>query len=267
MKALFDIGNTRIKWAWLDLNGDLAGDQVGLQDAGRAAYGQSTLTDIATANWLDWPRPEQVWVSSVAADEHWQQLSDWCVEHWQQTPLRVISAAEGFGIRNAYAQPEELGSDRWAALIGAHHLLSADICIVDCGTAITVDFLDAAGTHLGGYIIPGLQLMQQSLARRTEAIELSHWPAGVDAIIRTGPGKSTSECSEYGIIMAAAGLVERSCKKMETITGKTFQRLFTGGNAETLAAALDSDVQIEPHLVLRGLAHIAAENDLLKSSK
>lgn len=258
MKALFDIGNSRIKWAQLDPDGD----RNELYDVGGVSHRQPVFDEIASTNWSDWPRPEQVIVSSVVADEYWQQLQDWCIQHWRQTPVRVISTAEGYGIRNAYARPEELGSDRWAALVGAHHLLHSETCVIDCGTAITVDFLDAAGQHLGGYIIPGLRLMQQSLAQRTDAIQLLSQPAGAATGLKhsTEPGKSTSECIGHGLLMAATGLVEVSCRKMEMQMGKPFHYLLTGGNAEQLASCLGEGVQLEPHLVLLGLARIAAEN-------
>ncbi len=262
MKALFDIGNSRIKWARLEPDENQIEGQLGLQDIGGADHAELSFEEMAAVNWADWPQPEQVVVSSVVADEHWRQLQDWCTQHWRQTPVRVISTAEGYGVRNAYARPEELGSDRWAALIGAHHMLHSETCVIDCGTAITVDFLGAAGQHLGGYIIPGLRLMQQSLVQRTDAIQLLSQPDGSETGLKLGvePGKSTAECVGHGLLMAATGLVEGGCKKMEMQTGKPFHRLLTGGNAEQLAFYLGEGVQLEPHLVLLGLARITAEN-------
>ena len=266
MNALFDIGNTRIKWARLEQS-SRPPVPPDLHDIGVADHTELSLEEIAAVNWSDWPPPEQVVVSSVVADEHWRQLQDWCFQHWRQTPVRVTSAAAGYGIRNAYIQPEELGSDRWAALVGAHHLLYSETCVIDCGTAITVDFLDAAGQHLGGYIIPGLRLMQQSLAQRTDAIPLlSGLETGSGRWRSTEPGKSTAECIGHGLLMAATGLVEESCRKMKMQTGKSFHCLLTGGNAEQLASCLGEGVRLEPNLVLLGLARIAAENHSLGST-
>jgi len=251
MIALFDIGNTRIKWAQLDLE-TKAKD---LSDLGRANHGSQMFEEITS---LNWPQPEQIIASSVAADEDWQLFHDGCIEHWQQEPLRVISPAEGYGIRNAYAQPEDLGSDRWAALVGAYHLLHSNLCIIDCGTAMTVDFLDASGQHLGGYIIPGQSIMQQSLAHGTDAIRLV--PQQKFAENSNEPGKSTDECVERGNLMAAAGLIEKSCQEMQQRTEKRFNCLFTGGDAERLMININEQGQFEPNLVLLGLAHIAAKN-------
>lgn len=258
MKALFDIGNSRIKWAWFEPSGQSADEPPSLHGVGGVDHTECSLDDMAAAYWSDWPQPEQIVVSSVAADEHWQRLQDWCSRHWRQRPLRVTSVAEGYGVRNAYARPEDLGSDRWAAMIAGHQLQHTDICVVDCGTAITVDFLDAAGHHLGGYITPGLGLMQQSLAQRTDAIQVLSWPIEAETDSgNTDPGNSTAACIEHGLLMAVTSLIQGGCKKMEIQTGKSFHCLLTGGNAEQLAPCLGEAVTYEPHLVLLGLAQIA----------
>ncbi len=271
MVVLFDLGNTRIKWAQFVPAQGTKREPPGLLDVGAEKHAEYTLDEIAALYWSTWPQPEQVMVSTVATDDYWHRLQSWCRRHWQLTPVRVTSMAEGFGIRNAYARAEELGSDRWAAMVGAHHLCQGETCVIDAGTAITVDFLDAGGQHLGGYIIPGLQLMQQSLARGTSAIQFS---AGGSVLAETAfdtgseinpaPGISTAECIERGLIMAATGLIEESCKNMEIRTGKTFQRLLTGGHAGLLASSPTADsgavVRLEPNLVLFGLAQMVAEH-------
>ncbi len=259
MKLLLDIGNSRIKWAWLDERGRLSG-------FGGIDHRSAAIDEIANANWSDWPGPEQILVSSVAAEARWRKLSDWCLQHWRQTPLRVVSVASQCGVMNAYTQPHELGSDRWAAMIGAHHLLHADTCIIDCGTAITIDFLEASGRHLGGYIIPGLSLMQRSLAQGTAVNPASSSPGrAIENSISVG--YSTAACIEQGVLLAAASLIESSSEKMKMRTGRSFAYLFTGGDAEVVSAASvnDAECRFEPHLVLLGLAQI--EKEIVKSSK
>ncbi len=276
MIALFDIGNTRIKWARLAHNKTQHPESAGLLDVGAENHAGHTLDEMAALYWSGWSQPEQILVSTVATGDHWRQWQGWCRRYWQRTPVRVISTAEGFGIRNAYAQAEELGSDRWTAMVGAHHLLHSETCIIDAGTAMTVDFLNAAGQHLGGYIIPGLELMQRSLVQGTGAIQLSsglfftETGLGEGMDINVAPGISTTECIEHGLMMAATSLIEESCKKMEIRTGKPFCRLLTGGHAGLLASSLGAGpgarVQLEPHLVLFGLARMAANNYPLTST-
>ncbi len=269
MIALFDIGNSRIKWARFVHEPVQNLAPAELRDVGGAERAAHTLDELAALYWSGWPVPQQVIVSTVTNDEYWQQFQHWCRQHWDLTPLRVASEKKGFGLRNAYARPEELGSDRWAAMVAAHHLLHRETCIIDAGTAITVDFLSAEGQHLGGYIIPGLELMWRSLVQGTGAIELPSWPFSAETKeaaeldINSVPGTSTAECIEHGLIMAATGLVEESCKKMEIIRGKPFYRLLTGGQARLLTVSLTASpgvrAQIEENLVLLGLAQMAAK--------
>ncbi len=258
MKALFDIGNSRLKWAWFDTR---PGANRPLQHVGDASHVAATFTEIAALNWESLPVPEQVIVSSVAAERHWQSLREACSRHWQLEPVRLTSVASQCGIENVYDKPEELGSDRWAAMIAAHQLFATDLCVIDCGTAMTVDFLSAHGQHLGGYIIPGLALMQQSLVQGTEAIQLSSAQLINTADGNINPGRSTAECIHHGSLLAAVSMIKISCEKMEANTGLSFHCLLTGGNAELLDAFIEN-AQYEPHLVLLGLAQVATENSV-----
>ena len=72
---------------------------------------------------------------------------------------------------NRYRNPAQLGSDRWAALIGARHLLGTrPAMVVVCGTATTIDFLTEEGVFKGGVIMPGVGLMLRSLHEGTAAL-------------------------------------------------------------------------------------------------
>ncbi|HEB56669.1 MAG TPA: type III pantothenate kinase [Gammaproteobacteria bacterium] len=269
MILLLDIGNTRIKWARFISDGEGKLEQAELLDVGGDDHAEYTLEQMAALYWSGWPQPKQVIVSTVITNDYWRQLQSWCRQHWQLSPVRVIPVAEGFGMHNAYLSADELGSDRWLAMLAAHHLLHRETCVVDVGTAITLDFLHADGRHLGGYIIPGLQLMEQSLIQGTDAIQLSAGTFSNKTELATGrdinllPGISTTECIERGLMLAAIGLIKESCKKMQDRMGKPFLCLLTGGHAKLLAPPLGADpalgVQLEPNLVLLGLAQIAGK--------
>ena len=244
MIAVFDIGNSRIKWARFEP--PAANALIELQDRGALAHDGSALP---AAEWQAWPAPAAILVSSVAAEPVWRQLRDWCERHWQQTPQRLIAPARGCGLENAYAQPQTLGSDRWAAMVAARHLLPEAFCVIDCGTAVTLDFVDADGRHRGGYIVPGIRLMQQGLARGTAVPAMPEVSGAAPEPL--APGTSTRQCVEKGSIMAIAGLVEKACER------QAFSCLLTGGDAAVLAAALEHPARVEPDLVLLGLAWIA----------
>src|SRR5690606_2659551 len=99
-------------------------------------------------------------------------LSASTMEAWS-VPIEAVSARpEGFGVINAYAAPERLGADRWLALIAARRIEPGAVCVVDCGTAITIDVMHADGVHLGGLIMPGLGFTRRMLVEAAHGISI-----------------------------------------------------------------------------------------------
>jgi pantothenate kinase type III len=80
---------------------------------------------------------------------------------------QIYTQKYALGVRNAYPKHNKLGVDRWLAMLAAYHYYNAPVCIVSCGSALTLDIVDSQGQHLGGMIMPGLNLMQQALSRGT----------------------------------------------------------------------------------------------------
>ena len=75
--------------------------------------------------------------------------------------LQVVRTQARFGeVINGYSTFEQLGADRWAAIVGAWQLRRRALCVVDAGTAVTIDLVAASGRHQGGVIVPGLDLMR-----------------------------------------------------------------------------------------------------------
>jgi type III pantothenate kinase len=159
-------------------------------------------------------------------------------------------------VRNAYAEPQALGSDRWAALIGAHALSSHHVGIIDCGSALTVDLLRADGTHDGGYILPGLRMMQQCLLERTGRVAAE--PAISE---QTNPGQSTRECLAHGALRSATALIDRLMSELPAQYDNRLEWLLTGGDAIHLRPHLREPCHLVPDLVLQGLACLARGNE------
>src|SRR4051812_39616085 len=139
MRLLIDQGNTRLKWAlWND---------TGLKFAGAAPHG--SLDELA---WSELPAVDSIWVASVASAEINERIDQAGRRHLGKPARFVRSRAQACGVRNAYAQPERLGVDRFLALIAAHAQAQEAAVIASCGTALTLDALTAGGEHLGGLI-------------------------------------------------------------------------------------------------------------------
>jgi len=238
MKLLIDLGNSRLKWAELR-QGELTG------------YGSCAHREVS-----DWTnlfarheRPETVFVASVAAEEVLEQLAQQVTGVWGVPVVQLHSARRCCGVSNSYTDYERLGVDRWAAMLAAYHRTHAALCVIDCGSAVTLDALDSEGRHLGGYIVPGWRLQQQALLHGAARIDE---PMGV--ALGGEWGRNTLECVTHGIAQQLAALVERSVKQLEQQLQRPVSVVMTGGDAGVIMPLLDMALEYEQHLVLQGLA-------------
>lgn len=246
MILLVDVGNSRIKWMLWERGRALARGGLFHRGLDREELGRRL--------WGSLERPARVIVANVAGAEMAAALSAWAAEAWSVRAQFVVSEAEGFGIRNAYAAPERLGVDRWAAMIGARTLTSQACCIVDCGTAITIDALSATGVHLGGAIVPGIRLMREALYRDTRQI-----PADEVGQV-TLFGRSTHDCVWGGTAYAVTAAIDRISERMEEAMGGSVCRLLTGGDVELLRPVLKNRYRWEPDLIFIGLLVVAGQS-------
>lgn len=236
MLLLVDCGNTRVKWA-------LASDTAGLgewSDGGFVEHGQiGTLGE----RWRDLAIRRAI-VANVAGAA-------------VEAALRAVlppdtvwfhSQAQLKGMRNHYRNPQQLGADRFAAALGARALEPGKrIVVATCGTATTIDAVDAQGDFLGGMIVPGVGLMAASLARNTAQLPLVQ-----PGVLPAGFADNTDDAILSGILSAQAGAIERAC---------TLHRaelcIVSGGAAPYIAPVLSVPHRMVDNIVLVGL-HAAA---------
>ncbi len=228
-----DIGNSRMKWRRLD--------------GGRRADGGAAdeLAELAGG-----PAPAMVRLCSVRSAGRTARLLRQVRELWGVEPLVARAEAARDGVVNGYADPRQMGADRWLALLAARRRAGGACVVADAGTALTVDALDGDGRHLGGHILPGLRLMARSLEEHT-GIRLDA-AAAPDA---AAPGRSTEAAVRGGALAAAAALVERTMARLGRESGGPVRLLLTGGDAPRLEREVAAErVEVAPELVLDGLA-------------
>jgi type III pantothenate kinase len=143
-------------------------------------------------------------VASVASHQVNQSLAHWYLSRFNNHPEFILSQAQVAGVYNAYPQPQRLGIDRWAAVVGAYHLELGAVCVVDCGTAVTVDWVGAMGRHRGGAIMPGKRMMLNSLNTNTSQVNAYVTLAGGQWL-----GQDTDDCVAAGLQQATLGMIER----------------------------------------------------------
>lgn len=247
MILLLDAGNSRLKWALLR-NGQF-------EHGGALEHTQTPLKELATAAWSELDKPEGIWVANVAGETLRRSLNAWVRRRWKLAPVYVTASAEQCGIRNAYAQPQCLGVDRWLALLAARERYTGPLCIVDCGTALTFDLLAADNRHLGGLIVPGLQLMRDALAERSEAIRTGIEQAKAEQVAFLGSNTGTAVTG--GTLYAVVATIDRILGDLKAEVGRNLHCILTGGDATRLLPLLACKAQHEPDLVLYGLARLA----------
>lgn len=240
---LVDIGNTFLKWGLFRSRGS------GQARENRLESGHALLEEIAglAAQFAKFPTPAQIVISNVAGTRVRSTMIR-VLETWPDAPLPhwLIPQGEQCGVVNRYRNPAQLGSDRWAALIGARALVGAKpALVVVCGTATTIDFLTAAGEFNGGVILPGVGLMLRALHQHTAALPdadgeyVEHPLQTVDAI--------ASGCQH-----AQAGAIER-VYRLRAPKAPGMVCLVSGGAARALAPRLTIPFELHDNMVLEGL--------------
>lgn len=235
-----DLGNTRIKWVMADSDTDMGRTQ--------AMAWQDDMATAMSQALADSTRPQGIWASSVvdaereAAVEAAAQACFGLPVTWVRTP------SEACGVRNAYAQPETLGVDRFLGMVAAHAEGRDPCVLISCGTALVLDALAAGGRHLGGLIAPGPGLMQQAVLGATARVRPQSPGQLADV------AASTADALVSGSWQACAALVDRFIARMAGRLGDAPQVLLGGGDAQVLEPLLEHAVTIYPDAVLKGLA-------------
>ena len=248
MILAIDAGNSRIKWGVFDNSGGLN------------AQGVIPNPALSSTAALDaWQQCSRAIISNVAGESVAKGI------HHLLGPLNIPvhwlkASAQACSVINSYEFPEKLGSDRWAALIGAWQQYRAPCVVVSAGTALTVDALganeDGQGIFLGGLIVPGLRLMEQSLVSATA--DISHTSGSVQYF-----PTNTGDAIYTGALSALAGAVNSTLVKLEQHAGQQPCCILSGGDASLLRDMLIrydvENIVMAENLVLQGLLILEKE--------
>jgi type III pantothenate kinase len=245
---LLDVGNSAVKWA-------TERDGV-LEAGGRFYYREAGFSRSAEQAWRGLPAPAMLAVASVAGGDVECEISEWSGRVWGMMPCYIRASKQAAGVTNAYRQPEVLGADRWAAIVAARHDTEQPVCVIDCGTAITLDVVDADGVHQGGLIAPGLDMMRRSLVKETAAIGLLTAEAdGVPSLL----SRNTTDGVNNGVMRMAGALIDRVIEDATGNYGRSLDAVITGGDAGRLIPLLRRSPRYDRDLVLKGIAILARE--------
>ena len=237
-----DVGNSTIKWRLME--------GLACLDSGRVLH-QGWSISLKKALPLE-SKPVRARLVSVAGPPFNKALS----HALQETGVKRVDFAEVKSrvgrVRCGYTDITQLGVDRWMAILAASEI-SEDACaVVDVGSAITIDFINADKQHLGGYIVPGWQLLYEALYTGT-AIHKERIPKDYDAPAIV-PGSNTLDAIGMGRLLSCVTSIEYAIDQFAAQQQSDIQVVCAGGDARPLMPHLKFEAQFRPNLVLDGLA-------------
>lgn len=243
MILLIDSGNTRLKW------------RLECKDSAEVlARGYGLVTDVEPLKALRLPDGKQVLavaVSTVASERRQHELVSALEARFGVAVTCHWAERERGGLVNAYQQPEKMGADRWHGMYAGWQKWRHGFVVVDAGSAVTVDYVGADGRHLGGFILPGLQMMLRSLS--SDAARIGFEP---EPNLEIRPGSSTNECVNHGLAWLSAAFGDQVSADRQRYG--LSDAVLTGGDALRLQH-IGLPGYLEPELVLDGLSMIHRE--------
>ena len=257
---IFDVGNTRLKWAAVESNQQPSDQQKKLWAYSGSISSASLQSPEHRAELADYisktlPMPSAIAFSCVAGEEAINNLKS-LFPQWKEIAWKQLSGDSTFeGIRTLYQEPSKLGADRMAAIIGARALSKRNTLIINAGTATTIDLLGSNGVHYGGWILPGLSLMQKSLETNTAQL-----PLAIRGDAHHGFGVCTNDAIIGGCDAAQIGAVQYALNIAKEMNHPIEKVWLDGGNAKLLAKEIGQlsklnavNIEISEGLVLRGV--------------
>ena len=240
MELLLDIGNSSVNWA-------LQEEQF--TSTGYFSYKKDQVTKNLQENLLLPEKPSSILVSNVAGNQVFNSLNDWAKKQWQQECWQANVSRKYKELKNSYNDTEQMGIDRWLAMVASWETYHSALCLVGCGTALTIDVIDVEGKHLGGYIIPGIELMQKALVNNTVQINVD-----VKSVPSIDYANDTQAAINNGAFLSAVSMIDRTVETFSEQSNCEVKCIISGGMAESIKPLLNHPFEYEPNLVLMGLS-------------
>lgn len=234
-----DVGNSAAKWR-LVRDGSIVSRGEYRRDDPDSAEPLKVASSAAA----------DIWVASVAGSAAEDSLNALLAERATTTPWYARTQARTGPLLNSYTEPGRMGVDRWLAMLGAWQRLPGAQCVVDAGSALTIDLVDANGAHTGGYIIPGPTLMERALLLDTDRVRFDE-----EEDYALDPGRSTAQAVRHGIALAQAGALRLV---LDRLGDECPSLVYSGGAGEVLMGLVDEGGHYAPDLVFEGLEAMRA---------
>ena len=213
---------------------------------------KSIFQDLLSENLIE-KNSLGVIISSVVPS-HTEVLGETLKGFTSVEPLRV-SCKIKTGLTFRILNPEGLGSDRIANAVAAHEHYKCPVAVVDFGTATAISVVGMNADFIGGVILPGLGLMNESLAKGTSRLTAAPLTPPSSAL-----GPDTIQCIKSGLFYGTAGAVERILSEIEKEIGFGLEVVVTGGYGGMISKFLKRKFDLRQNLTLEGLKLLYLRN-------
>ncbi|MEM7562711.1 MAG: type III pantothenate kinase [Pseudomonadota bacterium] len=205
------------------------------------------------SSWLEAQNASHCCLSSVMAAKQEAVLNAMIASRFGDNTIRVDSQASCLGVTSGYEHPEQLGVDRWMALLAAHRICQSDCMVIDAGSAITLDLLKSDGTHLGGAILAGCNTSETRLREIFHHIDFDDPLIGETEM----PGSSTRQAIHINYSLTSLEYLVGLVQRWGNLLGPDQELIITGGDAQRVQRAIDMKNRIVPDLVFQGMYQLA----------
>lgn len=239
MILVVHIGSSRMTWGLRSPRGWIA----------HGVTPNAEIGTLALREWQNVPRPVRA-LGINASGEAARVRTEAQLTRWRVPIEWIVPVREAAGVVNRYDEPSQLCPARWASMVAARkralasELFPPPCVVVNAGTLITVDALDANGVFRGGLALPGLRAMQKSLAEASPV-----WRTA-QGIWRDFP-TNNADASSTGVLAAATGAIEQMRARLRRDEAAV-RCYLTGGAAHDVAPHLAPPVEVVDNLVLEG---------------
>jgi len=248
MILLIEIGNSNFKWCFRD------GET--LSEVHQFNYNIDSLDELFLhlLNEVKQFTIEKIFICCVAPELIKSQFTNWL--KLNSLPLATFfeSSENEMGVLNCYKEVKLLGNDRWLSLVYVYNVYQTDVCVIDCGTAITVDLVLKNGQHKGGLIAPGFLSQISALKLNTDIIDQQKF---VNQATTPLLQNNTHLCIEQGCRRMSLGFLKESVGILKQQYGENLKIVITGGDSESLISELPNNWHHCPNLLFLGLNYWA----------
>ena len=247
-KIFFDIGNSFIKWATVI--------------DGYYDYYEPIKMDSLLKNGIEIldlkVNFNEVYFSSVAHAIYIDEFKSLIQQNLKVIPLQLTAQKSCCGLESGYKDFSKLGDDRWLAMLGAYEIYQQPVIVIDAGTALTIDAI-VDGKHQGGFIVPGLYTMRQSLSLNTadlHEVHFSDFRSPDEVRNQVLLANDTASAILGGTLYMAAAYINQVISDLNRQLETQFRIIVTGGEASQIKNLIDVDYEWIPDLVLQGMVFV-----------